>query len=106
MKYGYKKNFKKRLLRQKLHELSSVCIYTSLNVHELRSIGILRQEKAIRLNGTANDGDSDTLELIVVGVPRLDHTGFRLDAVVGFKGIKTVQLALVEPLLLLPLSMS
>ena len=105
MKYEYK-NKKKRLLRQKLHELSYVCIYTSLNVHELRSIGILRQEKAIRLNGTANDGHSDAPELLVVGVPRLDHTGFRLDAIVGFKGIKTVQLALVELSLLLPLSMS
>ena len=79
--------------------------YTSLNVNEFRSICVVWQEKAIRLNGTANYGHSDALELLVIGVPRLDHTGFCLNAVVGFKGIKPVQLALVE-LLLLPASLS
>ena len=66
------------------------------------SRAVLRQEKAITLKGMPNDSHSSALELLVVGVPRLNHTSFSLNAVVGFKSIQLIQLALVELLLLLP----
>ena len=53
------------------YNLLYMYVYTSLNVNELWSICVVWQEKAIRLNGTANDGYSNALELLVTGVPRL-----------------------------------
>ncbi len=62
----------------------------------------MRQEKAVGLNGTPDDGHPSALELLVVVVPRLDHAGFSLNAVSGFKGIEPVEPALAKLSLLLP----
>jgi hypothetical protein len=62
----------------------------------------MRQEKAIGLNGTPNDGNPGAPELLVIGVPGLDRTGFSLNAVCGFKGIEPVELAVAKLSPLLP----
>ena len=66
----------------------------------------MRQEKAIGLNGTTNDGNPSALELLVVRVPGLDNTGFGLNAVCRFKGIEPIELALAKLLLLPPATLS
>lgn len=68
------------------------------DVEELGSVAVRRQVEAILLDGDSEYGAAGALELVVVVVPRLDHAGFRLDAVVGFAGVEPVELALVLPL--------
>ena len=64
---------------------------------ELRGVGVGRQVEAIGLDGEAEEGNADALELVVVGVPRLDHSGFGLNAAVGFEGLEAIELALILP---------
>lgn len=64
------------------------------------------QEKTIGINGTSNNSNPSALELLVVGVPRLDHTGFSLNAITGFKGIQSLDLALAKLWLLPPATLS
>ena len=69
-------------------------------MNEKRSVGVRRQVKAILFNGVSRHSDACTLELVVVGVPRLDLTGFSLNAVVGFTCFEAIELALVFSVLL------
>lgn len=71
------------------------------NVDKLWGIGVLRQEKATGIDYISQDGDADALELLVVGVPRLDDAAFGLDAVGGFEGLEPVEAALAVPALAL-----
>ena len=72
-----------------------VCICTSDNVDELRSVGVRRQVEAIGFDGAANDGNTGALELLVVWVPGLDQPGFRLNAGVRLEGLEVIELALI-----------
>lgn len=59
----------------------------------------MRQEEAIGLNDVSLDSHASALQLLVVGVPALDHAAFSLNTVGGLDGFEPVQAALVVPLL-------
>ena len=61
----------------------------------LGSIGVERPAKGIALEGAARKGHTGAPELLVVGVPCLNETTFGLYAVIGFKGIQALELALI-----------
>ena len=54
--------------------------------------------EAIGLDGEADKGNADALELLVVGIPGLQKAAFALEVIVGLAGFKPVELALVLPL--------
>lgn len=63
------------------------------NVDELRSIGVVRQQKPLRANSFPKGLHPGALEL-VVPFPKLGHTGLRLKPAVWFLSREAVEVAL------------
>lgn len=73
-----------------------------LNVDFLGSIGEEGSAKAIAVESAARESNTCTLELLVVGIPCLDESTFRLNTVIRFEVIEPLELALVLLFLLSP----
>lgn len=76
-------------------DIRVLALVTSSDEKELGSVGVGGQAKGVALEGAAGEGDTHAAELLVVGVPCLDPTPFRLNNVVGLQGLKLLELALV-----------
>lgn len=64
------------------------------DVDEAGGVGELGQKEAAGLDGVAYGGDAGALELLVIGVPVLAHSGLGLDLAAGFLGLQVLETAL------------
>jgi len=66
-----------------------------LYVDFLGTVGVGRSTKGIAVKGAAREGNTGTLEWLVVRVPGLNEPTFRLYTVIRFEGIQLLDLALI-----------